>query len=339
MDIKPRTAVRLLFANASFPQVYYEAVANSLDAAATEVKIRVAFSGQIAEPTQVEISIWDDGDGFTAERFEQFKSIQEPKDEYHKGLGRLAFLHYFSEVRISSVYGDEKRAFVFSESFDGTSQVTKKKKTDKKGTLLEFRGFIGKRLHAADNIRPGAIKQQLLEQFLPLLHEYRRKRRAVQIHIELATESELKQHQLLPASTVLTVGDVPDFTTKTVKSLALHAFATIDIHYAILRDQAKANHLTAVSIDGRAVPVKLFGQKSLPAGVTALFLFESKLFTGLSDGARQRLVLPDTIPEAKLLKFLADEVTAILEECLPEISARNEATKQAFEEKYPHLIG
>lgn len=88
MEIDTQYAVKLFFSSSAFVQVYFEAVANAFDASATEVDIIISSDGKI-RPEHLEITIRDNGVGFTDERFECFRRLTEPTDPYHKGLGRL----------------------------------------------------------------------------------------------------------------------------------------------------------------------------------------------------------------------------------------------------------
>ena len=122
MEIDTQYAVKLFFTNSAFVQVYFEAVANAFNAQATEIDIRITSDGQI-KPGLLEITVKDNGIGFTDDRFASFRRLTEPTDPYHKGLGRLVYLCYFSAVDVCSVYGDKKRTFAFSNRFNGKSQI------------------------------------------------------------------------------------------------------------------------------------------------------------------------------------------------------------------------
>jgi hypothetical protein len=97
--------------------------------------------------------------------------------------------------------------------------------------------------------------------------------------------------------------------------------------------------LTAVCIDGRTIPIKLINLNAIPLNHSAIFLFESPLFTGKSDSARQRLVFPDDIPESTILDALRREMSVVINENFPVIQERNNEIKNNFENKYPHLTG
>ncbi len=117
MDIETEYAVNLFFPNPNFLQIYFEALANAFDAGANEITIAIESDGQI-DPSHLEITITDNGCGFTDERYDRFRRVKKPKDKFHKGMGRLVYLRYFRSVNIISFYGDKKRTFSFSHNSD-----------------------------------------------------------------------------------------------------------------------------------------------------------------------------------------------------------------------------
>lgn len=332
MEIDTPYAVKLFFSTSAFVQVFFEAVANAFDAEATEIAIRV-----LTEP--LEITITDNGKGFTKERFERFRRLTEPNDAYHKGLGRLVYLNYFASIEINSIFGDTKRTFMFSNTFDGNSKTAPASKNDNQGTALRFTSFVRPRLRTNDDIKPENLKSKLLEQFLPLLHEKKKRGEHFKIEISLEERITSRQAKMFSDSATITESDVPTLACKTFKDNSLDAFEEISMYYMLRHGGGKELQLTAACIDGRTIPIKLLTPNAIPHTHTAIFLFESKLFTGRSDSARQRLVLPETIDESTLRRVLRREMSAVLNKELPEIEQKNAETKQRFEERYPHLMG
>ncbi len=135
MEFETHYALKLFFPNPAFTQIYFEAVANAIDARADDIHIQIRSDGEVSSPN-VEITIRDNGIGFTDERYERFKQVKEPQDAYHKGMGRLVFLKYFSEVAVTSTYQKSKRTFSFVHNFDGKSVVADSKRTDTKGGVI-----------------------------------------------------------------------------------------------------------------------------------------------------------------------------------------------------------
>ena len=99
------------------------------------------------------------------------------------------------------------------------------------------------------------------------------------------------------------------------------------------------SQLTAASVDGRTIPIKLLNPNAIPPSHSAIFIFESEIFSGRSDTSRQRLVIPEDISETLLYRRLRQEMSSVLNEKFPEIEQKNTQTKNRFEKKYPHLIG
>ena len=123
MNVNLSNAVRMFYGKSSFEMVYMEAIANALDAMATEISVEIsANSKKIADTLQVTIS--DNGVGFTDGRFKKFSNLFDTEDTAHKGLGRLSYRFYFNDVQIESWYDKNKqRKFSFSDDFDGKSDV------------------------------------------------------------------------------------------------------------------------------------------------------------------------------------------------------------------------
>ena len=91
MKIETENALELFFPKTALSLVYFEAIANSLDANASNIDINIYIEDKTASHS-LKIDITDDGDGFTEENFNRFEKLLNPKDKSHKGIGRLVFL-------------------------------------------------------------------------------------------------------------------------------------------------------------------------------------------------------------------------------------------------------
>lgn len=328
MEIETDYATKLFFPTSSFVQVYFEAVANAFDAGATAITIQI-----VRNPPATSITISDNGDGFTDERFERFARLKEPSDQYHKGLGRLVYLKYFSRVEVVSVFARRKRSFSFSRSFNGQAPTMPASESEPQRTVLRFLDFHGSRLQSNDFVQPGFVKHAILDEFLPLLHSKKRKAREFRIDIKLTTNHK----ELFSDPESITTADVPSLDCKSFRDPFALFPSDIEMYYAV-RKSAGAR-LTAISIDGRAIPINnLLSPSAVPADCSYTFLFESDLFAGKSDSARQRLDMPKDI-EGALYGLFRKQIAAVLITALPEIVERNARTKQSVEERYPHLTG
>ena len=162
--MKISNAIKIFYPNPSFEMIYFEAIANALDAGATEMKIDITVP-DMKQLQNLEIVICDNGVGFTEERFNKFEKLLDVEEQSHKGLGRLVYLVYFANVKIDSFFDDtQSRSFLFNESFEGENVVSSIAKHES-GTTLKLYGFSGQRLHSNNYIRPSYLKKVILEQF------------------------------------------------------------------------------------------------------------------------------------------------------------------------------
>ncbi len=337
MKLETNYALKLFFPNSSFAQIYFEAVANALDAGATEINIEISTDGNIRNPSHLEIIISDNGVGFTPDRFEKFKEIKEPNDQHHKGMGRLVYLKYFSTVEVESYYKGAKRLFTFTNFFDGEShnETTANNIT---GTKFTFKNFIGDRIKTYDDLRPITLKERFIEHFLPYFIEMKRAEKQFQITIKLATEQSNSQYSFFPDDAILSQNDIPEFvqTSFMYNSLDL---CEIKISYWIRKIEGNKESLTIACIDDRTVRLPLLQQNSIPIEYSAIFLIESDMFIGRSDSSRQKLVLPENVSETVFFMRLRKEISHILNNEIPSIKEHNITTKNDFDDKYPHLSG
>lgn len=338
MQIDTRYALKMFFSNPTFEQVYFESVANAIDAGADHIEVSISTNGQLRDPA-IEIKVSDNGIGFTDERFEGFRKLKEPSDKYHKGLGRLVYLQYFSEVDAVSTFSGKVRKFRFVHDFDGKSSVVDAAAAAPDGTTLTFRNFSGERVRSYDDLRAGSVRDALLQQFLPLLYQRKLDEKPIRIEISLSTTNENPQHEFFSETRILDENSLPEFKNAEIKDPTVDMFTAVNVAYAITSGQSKPLHITAANVDGRAIALNLVSPSSVPVGTSIVFLFSSELFSGRSDSARQRLVLADGTDERALYRALRTEIGRILSDELPDIQTRNEEVRQDFEDRFPHLIG
>ncbi|MFW8566243.1 ATP-binding protein [Orrella sp. 11846] len=338
MDIETTEAIRLFFPNPSLILVYFEALANALDAGATEVTIDIEIEA-FDKPDTLTITISDNGDGFTNDNFERFKKLLRPRDRYHKGIGRLVFLNYFNRVEVTSTRDKWRRHFIFKDGFDGNSELENLKDEQPAKTTLVFSEFAKNRIKSYDDLKPEALKPLLIEQFWPTLSARKRDGTASRISINLTTNESNVQKEFFTHETTITTDDLPSMSMITIQDNSLDAFSTIDMHYHVKPVSEKGSLLVAFSIDGRTIPVNLIPNSSFPPGYIGVFLFESELFHSNTDSSRQKLILPEGLHEANLYRFLRQEVAKVLAEKIPEITQKNKKVKEKFEKQFPHLLG
>lgn len=338
MDIETTGAIKLFFPNPALTLVYFEALANALDAGATEVSIDINIQA-FDKPDTLKITISDNGDGFTDENFERFRKLLRPRDKFHKGIGRLVFLNYFKRVEVTSTRDKWRRNFIFKDGFDGNAPLENLKDEQPAKTALAFNGFSKDRIKSYDDLKPDALKPLLIEQFLPTLDARKRDGMAFKISINLQTNEENAQKEFFPHETTITPNDLPSMTKVTIQDDSLDVISAIDMYYHIEPVLGKGSLLVAFSIDGRTIPVNLIPASSFPSGYMGVFLFESEMFHSNADSSRQKLILPEGLQETSLYRVLRREVGKVLTEKIPKITEKNEKVKEKFEKQFPHLLG
>jgi len=286
------------------------------------------------------VKVTDNGTGFTDESFDRFKTLMKPKDGFHKGIGRLVFLNYFSTVEIDSQWDEKRRRFTFKENFDGKSEIEKlPKPIDSNKTTLLFTKFSRGKVKSYDDLRPQNLKEKIITHFLPTLNDLRDRKVDFKIEINLETEESNAQKEFFSTGTTITPDDLPEMQIKQIWDDAIDTHSAINIHYYIKETTSPSNLLTAVNIDGRTIPISIIKPSSIPYGYTVIFIFSSDLFRASADSSRQKLELPDRLSEVALYTTLRREIGNILTEKIPKISESNTKVKIKFEEQFPHLLG
>jgi hypothetical protein len=339
MEIETSSAIKLFFPNPSLALIYFEAIANALDAEATDIDIAISIQSFTASET-LNITITDNGNGFTEESFERFKKLMKPKDGFHKGIGRLVFLNYFQSVAITSEWNGNRRKFIFKENFDGKSETEKTNDPIGKKTILVFKNFAKDKVKSYDDLRPGNLKEKIVSHFLLTLNDLRDRKLDFKIKISLETKESNSQKEFFSSDVIISSDDLPQMEHKVILDETLDAHSPIDMHYYVKTDtSASADLLTAVSIDGRTIPINLIQPSAIPYGNSAVFIFSSDLFSASADTSRQKLILSDGISENALNATLRREIGLILAKDIPEIANKNQKVEKKFEEQFPHLLG
>ncbi len=154
MKVKLSQAVKMFFGNSSLEMVYFEAIANALDANATDIFIKISVKALNKHET-LKIEISDNGDGFTDDRYKKFSNLFDVDESSHKGLGRLVYLCYFENVTITSYYNNvNKREFDFSDGFEEKKcKITSVSKTDS-GTTFKMGNYALQKIAKGEYIDP-----------------------------------------------------------------------------------------------------------------------------------------------------------------------------------------
>jgi hypothetical protein len=338
MKINLNNAVSIFYPNPSYEQVYFEAVANALDAEADRVSIHIKVDS-FESPKTLQLVIEDNGKGFTDENFKRFSKLLEVRSRDHKGLGRLVYLAYFKEVKIESYYeASKKREFTLNSKFNGKSKLKLEEKNS--GSILRFNGYHKNKVNSYAYLVPDKIKENLTKEFFPLF--FRKKERGDRLHIEISLEVNEPNyaHGFISGKTILDFNDLPELEKATFQNFSLDFYQSFDIHYSIEKDMSIERSIsTSVCVDDRALEYDLIPIESIPHGHQLRFLFISGFFEGKTNASRQRLELPDEITERTLKTSLRREIGRIINAKIPSVELDNKQIEIELNSHFPHLSG
>lgn len=321
----------MFFGNSSLEMVYIEAIANALDANANKVNIEIKAQA-FNKPETLTIKIFDNGDGFTDQRYKRFSKLFNVEEKSHKGLGRLVYLFYFGNVKIESSYDSGKvRIFEFNEQFEEEEFTISNGKNLPEGTSLYFQSYSLQKLGKNEYLKPTYLKMRILEEFYPRF--YKLKENGLKFDIKISSNiGESNSSQILNGS------DIPKFKKVNLKS-TINLIDKFYLYYSIKKIELnESSFLAAIAVDDRTKKVELIAEENIPTGYEMIFLFFSDYFIGKVDSSRQSLNISSSELNIVQAKF-RNEIAKIIETKIPSVKERNTKTKLNLQNKYPHLNG
>ena len=285
MQVKLSQAVNMFFTNSSLEMVYFEAVANALDAEATEININIQMETE-SNLSSLVISIEDNGIGFTEERYKKFVKLFNVDEDSHKGLGRLVYKFYFNNVEVISYFNKtQKREFSFNEEMDENDKNITTIKEKPSGTKLILKNYKLQKIAKTNYINVRYIKSRLLEEFYSILFQKKKSNQTVIINLELNIGTSNDKYTITKDD-ILDLKEVElDFHVDLINKLKLN--------YHIQKTESNEKSLiSAISIDNRTVQYEIIAEENIPIGYKMVFLLFSDYFTGKVDLTRQNINIP-----------------------------------------------
>jgi hypothetical protein len=331
MKVKLGQAVKMFFGNSSLEMVYFEAIANALDANATEIIIDISAKAY-NQPQTITITFSDNGIGFTDERFQKFSNLFDVEESTHKGLGRLVYLCYFDRIKITSQFDETfRREFDFTESFKEEEAKKYKVANAPSGTTISMTNYTLTKLKSYNFIQPKYLKERILSEFYSIFYKLKETKVPFKLSITATVDGAT-------TSTQLSASDIPAMEMVPLES-TISLIDKFYLYYSIQEiDPSETSFIAAVSVDNRTVQVEIIAAENIPIGYKMVFLLFSDWFTGKVDAARQNLAIPDHEMQTVQTIFRT-KVAAIIEEKIPKIKERNKEAKNNLINKYPHLAG
>ncbi len=328
MQVKLSQAVKMFFTNSSLEMVYFEAVANALDAGATEISINIMMDSESYLPC-LSITIEDNGIGFTDERYNKFVKLFNVDEDSHKGLGRLVYRFYFNEVKIESYFEEtKKREFYFNEEMSKNNTVTTVEKI-KSGTKITLKDYTLQKLAKNNYVSVNYLKTRLLEEFYSILFQKKNAKQSITIKLESAIGTS-KDKEVIDESDILALKEVElDLSVDLINKLYLH--------YHIQKlDNNDKSLISAISIDNRTVKYEIVADENIPSGYKMVFLLFSDYFNGKVDLTRQNINIPKD-DEKRIKELFRQKVAELIEKEAPEVIKIKNRIKNNLIDRFPHL--
>ena len=335
MEVNLKQAISMFFSQSSFDMVYLEAVANALDAGASNIQMHFSAS-TLSNEKSFNLVISDNGIGFTDERYKKFCRLLDvdKDDKAHRGLGRLVYLFYFDKVKVSSHYnGNQYREFNFDNDFGAQKADNSSTLEDNhdSGSILEMTGYNLKKLKTADFANAEWIRKRILKKFYSLLYKAKKEARDIIITIQttIGAQNDVR---------VISAASMPDLEEKTI--VTKHSLdGEMTLYYSINECEAKdSSVITAISIDNRNESIDVFADDRIPVGYDMVFILYSDTFQGQTDATRQIITLrPDTL--RMLQKTFRDEILTLLAERAPKVIEEAQHEAEQINDQFPHLRG
>lgn len=332
MKVKLNQAVKMLFGKSSLEMIYFEAIANSLDANATEINIKIEIEN-FNKPKSLKIKISDNGEGFTDERYKKFSNLFDVDEASHKGIGRLVYLCYFNNVNVKSYYnGNKKREFDFSEKFDDKIDVRENVETGNSGTTFAMKNYSLQKLGKQNFIQAEYLKKRITEEFISRLFQYKKDKKSIVINIESIIDGHSSKRKI-------TNEDIPNLTEVEVDAPSIALIDKLYLYYSIEQvDPLERGVITAISVDNRTYRLDIIAEENYPIDHKITFLLYSDFFKGKIDVTRENHTLSNN--EINTVKnIFQKEISKLVEKEIPKIVAQNKKTKDELINTYPHLDG
>jgi hypothetical protein len=335
MRIRTAKAVEYFFSSSSLAYIYFEAIANSIDANASEIKIHISIK-EFLKHESLEISIVDNGDGFNEKNFKKFCHVLEVDDKHHKGIGRLVFLNYFEKVNIDSYYNGKYRHFVFDEAFEDEYDL-QNVSDKKKETTLNFKGYKKGSIKSYDYLVPEKIKKEIIKHFFPKFYSFKLNKCPLEISISLSTEHENNEQGFVNKNIVFSVDELPELKERELSDPTA-LFGKFTLRYSIKHSYTEQSIISAICADERTINYDVLSSKELPPHYEMIFILYSDYFNGKTDNAREKIEVDDYT--LKLVrKMFIKLISQVIREEIPEVVNKNEETRKKVQSDYPHLQG
>ncbi len=322
----------------SLMNVYYEAVANALDAGANRIQLNIYLKKPNATTIIDALEFIDNGIGFTQANIDSYSEAAKPRDSNHKGLGRFASFMYFKKHHIESQTGNKKVSFDFNHDFSlGIGNKNESDDVSEPLTKIRYFDFTGSKVHDKNFYSCEYIIQKLMHEHYPKLFNL------TNFEILVTSYFYVEKNYVQTSSKSLTHANLFTFKEQLIP-IQLDELNPIEFKllYSInkngkLGSDEPSSIISFVCVDNRTIEYHIVNVKSLPNGYDFILALESSYFDNKASKDRTEII-NDLYHDV-----IADEVKRtiqkIMQKNFPEILTKNDQIRQNLQSRYPHLNG
>lgn len=314
--------------NIDFLQPLYEAIVNSLDANATEIKIKLN-----AEDDNINgFSIIDNGDGFIDKNIDSFfEMMKMDKQKGKLGSGRFIWLKVFDNIHIQSKLKNKQIDINFVKDYNKINSHEKECQNENKSTTIIFTNVTKEYLSKMPKYDIDNIERLIYNQLLPKLLLLGQNKKYVEINID--------------DKRIISNKNMPQIKKEAFSISKNNCKADFILYYDINKDE-KGIISTYYVAHGRQVR-EFTSEAKLPKipNKTSIIMFLASDYFNEHIGDDRNdfdIDVVNTTEESPLSfsdinKKLVELINKILNEELPEIKEINEQAKQNAINAAPHF--
>lgn len=355
IDVTVEDIIRNIGKNIKFNQPLYEAIVNSLEAGATDIKVEFQHDNPIPGviPKITGFTIEDNGEGFTSKNRLAFTQLWT-KNKLSlgcKGSGRFTWLSVFNKIDIESdVQCEQKHIFIpFTKDFDKSSilvtetiatsnftKITFQKVTEKFYTIDKEEKIIDKRALADINELYNDICEYLVVKFFFL----KQAKKVFKITLKIDNSERIIDQSSIPNLKCIEFQIQSELTKENFK---------FELYYHFFKDGQNskrvyycANHRATKKMDDETLGFSCH----LPNNDSFIMLLCSEYFDGKDDDSRSDLI---ELSHQKNASFFVPllfsdinpvvrmHISAIINEQYPELESFNHQAIQQAIDTAPYL--
>lgn len=319
MRVSLDKAVKAIYSSVKLEQIINEAIANSIDANASSIQIDITGNLPQSKNGNIEdlsITIKDNGNGFTEQSLKRFITLYDHQDDFHKGVGRLAFKRAFKKVHIDSVNVDNKEVeFEFNDNLELEGIKSNDGSNKEKSTVIYLSNPVSDIQNIKQiNFSTDYLKNTVLKEFFVTLLSFKLKKKDIKISI--TTNLQDKNNSLAPnepIDTFISCADIPDLkkTTLNLGTQVSKAPKSYQCYYQFdSKALEKGYSFIAISVDKRSVQLDELKNASF-AGQRCIFIVYDEISDTETDACRTMPTFKNSKIKSELQKAITEKINAL----------------------------